>query len=283
MNEPLKLDLLHAALHDTAVGHTIHYHQRVLSTMPVMQALAADPAVTSGTLVIAEEQTAGRGRRARRWETPPGTALLVSLLLKAPLPMAPAQVPMAAGLALIEACVAWQPALAGQIGLKWPNDLLVGQDRASGNKVAGILVESSYRGSAIEHLVVGMGLNVLQTAAELPPTPPGAPAPTSLRHFLETQTAPSLILPLDRTALLIALCQAWAELLTPTAQPHISERWRTALWTLGQSVTVHGAADSTVIHGVAVDVEADGHLIVADHNGQHHTFAAGDVSLRSAG
>lgn len=281
MNEPLNLEVLHAALHNTAVGHTIHYHQRVHSTMPVMQALAADPAVTSGTLVIAEEQTAGRGRRARRWETPPGTALLVSLLLKAPLPMAPAQVPMAAGLALREACITWQPALAGRIGLKWPNDLLLGQDRTAGNKVAGILVESSYRGSAIEHLVVGMGLNVLQTVAELPPAPPGAPAPTSLRHFLETQTAPPLVRPLDRTTLLIALCRAWAVLLSPTAQPHINQRWQAALWTLGQPVTVHGTGDDAVVHGVAVDVDAEGHLIVADSSGRHHIFAAGDVSLRS--
>lgn len=282
MYRALDLEALRAALHGAPIGHTIHYHSSVTSTMPLAHALAADPAVRSGTIVVAEEQTAGRGRLQRRWETPPGTALLVSLLLKAPLPVDPTQVPMMAGLALAQACIAWQPQLAGQVGLKWPNDLLLASDSRCPAKVAGILVESSYRGSAVGHVVAGMGLNVLQTPDQLPPALPDAPPPTSLRHFLATQVESTTDAQWDRTALLIALCRAWAALLQPAQQPLLVDKWRAHLWTLGQSVVVHGQGDTGIIYGMAVDVSAAGHLVVEEPTGQRHTFAAGDVSLRSA-
>ena len=282
MHKALDLEALRATLHGAPIGHTIHYHSSVTSTMPLAHALAADPTVRSGTIVVAEEQTAGRGRLQRRWETPPGTALLVSLLLKAPLPVEPTQVPMVAGLALVQACISWQPQLAGQVGLKWPNDLLLGRDPRRPAKVAGILVESSYRGSEVGHVVAGMGLNVLQMPEQLPQALPDAPPPTSLRHFLTTQMESTANAHWDRTALLIALCRAWAELLQPAQQPLLVDKWRAHLWTLGQPVAVHGQGGAGVIYGVAVDINGVGHLVVEEPTGQRHTFAAGDVSLRSA-
>jgi len=284
MTKPLDLARIRAALVGTPVGQRIDYYESVASTMPLAHALAADPTVATGAVVVAEEQTAGRGRGQRRWETPVGSALLVSLLLKAPLPFDPAQAPMVAGLALVQACLAWQPALQGRIGLKWPNDLLLGRTRPHGAKTAGILVESSYRGDQVDHLVIGMGLNVLQTPAELPPSLPGAPPPTSLRHFLVSEGLVGPAQPLDRTALFIELCRAWsAYLVLGSAGALITQPWRDQLWTVGQAVAIYDGGSEPVVRGVAVDVTTTGHLVVADETGVRHSFAAGDVSLRGAG
>ena len=73
--------------HNAVVGHTIDYHHSIPSTMPLAHQLATQAATRSGTLVVADEQTAGRGRLDRRWEAPPGQALLVSIILKPPLPI----------------------------------------------------------------------------------------------------------------------------------------------------------------------------------------------------
>jgi BirA family biotin operon repressor/biotin-[acetyl-CoA-carboxylase] ligase len=260
--------------------------------MILAHARATDPAVRSGTVVVAEEQSAGRGRQQRRWDAPPGQALLMSLILKAPLPVPLPQIPMAAGLAALTALTTTFPVLHEQVGLKWPNDLLLGHDMADAGKVGGILVENSFYGAALTHVVVGIGINILQEATALPPGLPGAPAPTSLAHYLATRaTPPGSTFPPpapDRTALLLALCQAWAQLLWPppaTALPPLVDRWRAHLWTLGESVVVHGGAGTTAtpdvpFHGRAIDVTTEGHLLVRAAAGDTRSFAAGDVSVR---
>ena len=263
------------ALQSAPVGHTIDYHGALHSTMQTAHELAIQPDTLSGTLVVAEEQSAGQGRMQRRWEAPFAQGLLVSLILKdAQLPQNPSQVPMLAGIALVRAIVQVAPELADEIGLKWPNDVLLGADLATGQKVAGILIESSYRDDQFEYAVVGMGVNVNQQAADLPAVPPEAPAPTSLRLHLGR--------PLDRSALLIALCGAWAELLGAQRMNHdIEQEWRNLLYTLGQPVTVRYFGESgAVLHGVAVDVTADGELMVQDDAGRTVVVSSGDVTCR---
>jgi len=275
-----------AALADCAVGHTLVYHHSVPSTMPIAQQLATDPAIRSGTLVVAEEQTAGRGRGERRWETPTGQALLFTLIFKAPLPVPPLFFPMLAGLALSQGLIDYLPLLAPVVGLKWPNDLLLGTTMADASKVGGILIESRYRGAEVEAVLVGCGVNVLQAGSVLPPTPPGAPPATSLQHFLQRQPALAAHCPpLDRTALLISFCRQWAELYTA---PHLTptllhERWSARLWTLHQPVVVQStdAQEQVVeITGQAVAVTLDGRLVVETTGGERQRFAAGDVSVR---
>lgn len=304
---PINQQQLAQALATAPIGHTIDYHERVESTMTLAHQRAADPSVRSGTMIIAEEQSAGRGRQQRRWETPPGQALLSSLILKAPLPVPLQQLPMAAGLAALAAIRSCFPALQTQVGLKWPNDLLLGHGMTDAGKVGGILVETSFFGSTLHHVIVGTGINVLQAATSLPPALPGAPVPTSLLSYLSRANAssapllthsvppvPTIGVP-DRTALLMAFCQAWAQLLWPlrvsdgqageAAAPSIIEQWRSQLWTLGQQVVIYGTAGADTLpkvlcQGIAVDVTADGYLLVRDACGKNHSFAAGDVSVR---
>jgi BirA family biotin operon repressor/biotin-[acetyl-CoA-carboxylase] ligase len=263
------------ALQGAPVGHTIDYHGALTSTMQTAHELTLHPDTLSGALVVAEEQSAGQGRMQRRWEAPFAQGLLVSLILKGEqLPPNPAQLPMLAGIALVRAIAQVAPELADEIGLKWPNDVLLGEDLSTGEKVGGILIESSYRDGQLEYAIVGMGINVNQQTADLPTVPPEAPAPTSLRLHLGR--------PLDRADLLIALCTVWADLLGTTRGAHdIILEWRNLLYTLGQPVTVrYFGENGAILNGVAVDVTSDGELVVQDETGRTAVVSSGDVTCR---
>jgi BirA family biotin operon repressor/biotin-[acetyl-CoA-carboxylase] ligase len=228
--------------------------------------------------VVAEEQTAGRGRFQRKRTTPPGEALLLSFIAKRPLPVALPQLPMATGVALAEALESFHPDLAGKVGLKWPNDLLLGNNVATGRKVAGVLIETAFQGGDPAYAIIGIGVNVNQTEAGLPAPPPGAPPATSLRlHLQRTEEV-------DRTALLITICRSLSRwVVQPVAPQEIFNCWRDRLWTLGQAVAIVEAGEvlsGAACRGRALDVRLDGSLLVEDETGVQTSFAAGDVSLR---
>ncbi len=281
----LNISQIAQGLRHSSIGHTIDYHRSIPSTMPIAQKLAEQANTRSGTVVIAEEQTAGRGRLQRRWETPLGQALLVSIIFKpshlvGQPSIAPVLLSMAAGVATARALATFAPCLTGHVGLKWPNDVLLSRDATdhrmqTAGKVAGILVEGVFQQGELLYAILGIGINVNQTHDTLPPAQPGAPVPTSLRLFADQE--------FDRTALLIALCQTLSAWLNPDqpAQALFTE-WRSRLWTLGQMVTVRTTGtDGEVFSGRAVDVTAEGSLVVEHETGARRLFTAGDVSLRT--
>jgi BirA family transcriptional regulator, biotin operon repressor / biotin---[acetyl-CoA-carboxylase] ligase len=273
----LDLTRIGMSLNRSLVGHTIDYHSSIPSTMLAAMEQAARPDTRSGTLVVAEEQTAGLGRLQRSWEAPANQALLLSIILKPPhLPANPAQLAMLAGVAVVRAILSILPNLSDEIGLKWPNDVLLGPDLAAGRKVAGILIETSYRNNAMEYAVIGTGINVNQSMQMLPKVPASAPLPTSLLAYVGRA--------IDRSDLLIALAQVWNELLGPMQADHdIYHEWRSLLYTLGQPVTVHqhGHNSDHAVSGTAVDVTPDGALVVMDPMGHSYTFGSGDVTTRA--
>lgn len=132
------------------LGRRILVYDRVESTNTLAAALAADPA-NAGTVVLADEQHAGRGQHGRRWQCPPGDGILMSVLLFPP-PELRRPVVLTAW-AAVSVCEAIREVTSLQVRIKWPNDVLL-----SGRKVCGILIE---QGKAT---VVGIGLNVNQTA-----------------------------------------------------------------------------------------------------------------------
>jgi BirA family biotin operon repressor/biotin-[acetyl-CoA-carboxylase] ligase len=210
---------------------------------------AARGGAEDGLVVVAEHQTAGRGRLDRRWEAPPGSSLLVSVLLRHPGSADSSLVVMAAGLALTEAV----ETVAGVTpGLKWPNDLVVA-DR----KLAGLLAESS--GDA---LVVGVGCNVNWE------TFPPELAAAATACNLETGSA------VDGDALLDAYLDAFA--LNLDALDAVLETYRAQLTTLGRRVRVEQLSGAMTV-GTAVDVNARGALVVRDDAGAEHRFTVGDV------
>jgi len=279
----LNLPNLTASLADQPVGHTIHYHARVTSTMPLAHALAATS--PSGTVILADEQTQGRGRLARRWDAPPGLGLLLSVLIKPPyLPEMPAQLPMIGGLAVAAALEDAWPSVRGHVWLKWPNDILLGRTPTDAGKVGGLLIESALTGAEMSHAVLGLGLNVHQGPGDLPGVAAHRPRPTSLALFAQEMGTPPLP-PLTRGDLLRALCLALGDLLAAGAPSpdQIHARWQARLITLGQTVTVWpvaaelGEAGKAFI-GTAVATDLTGELIVRSAGGEDRRFSAGDVS-----
>lgn len=202
-----------------------------------------------GLALVAEHQTAGRGRLDRGWVTPPRSALTVSFLC------APEEVPVVrwpwlpllAGVAVVAAVRRTCPAVAAEVALKWPNDVL-----CADRKVAGILLERvEHAGRAAA--VVGIGLNVSQTADELP-----------------VATATSLALAgageVDRTALLLALgdelatrVAAWAVVGGEPAQ--LRSSYLSLCATIGRQVRVELPGEPALV-GEAVDVDTDGRLVL---------------------
>ncbi|MGH8982064.1 MAG: biotin--[acetyl-CoA-carboxylase] ligase, partial [Acidimicrobiales bacterium] len=219
----------------------------------------------AGTVAVAAHQSAGRGRRGRRWEAPPGRCLLASVLLR---PVAPLgslyAVTAAVALAAADACEDVSGVVAG---VKWPNDLVVG-DR----KLAGILAEADAaapggtEGSVA--VVVGIGCNVSWDDA------PGA---TCLAAHWDREVAPDALL----TAFLEQLAPRVARLDSQDGRRETVAELRRRCVTVGRDVRVEREG-LAALDGLATGLDDDGHLLVLDATGAVRTIAVGDVvHLRS--
>lgn len=243
------------------LGKQVHYQYTVDSTNNWAKELARQGAA-HGTLVVAEEQTAGRGRRGRDWLSAPHSGIFASLIIRPNL--AAERVPLltlTVGIALAQALhslglpTAW---------LKWPNDIWVGR-----RKMAGILSELSGQVDHIDWVVVGMGINTLQT--DFPPE-----LATKATSFLQ-ETG----LRINRAKLLAEVLGNLEDLLPLLENPELGlvlDKWRSYDRLSGQEVQV--ITPSGAFYGRALGVTADGALIVRKPDGQEQTVLAGDVSLR---
>ena len=223
----------------------------------------------AGFVLIAEFQRQGRGRLERRWDAPPCSSLLLSMLFR---PNWPAEqmnwLTMLASLAAAEA-IAAHTDLA--VGIKWPNDLMV-QQAGTWHKVSGILQEGDFDADGrFQWAIVGIGMNVNIPADRLPD---GITPATSLL-VATGQTVP-------RLPLLATFLQR-VEALYDDAKNGRSPRprWQDKLLTLGQQVQVTHTQTSHSFNGVAEATDAAGHLLVRDAAGHLHTITAADVTLRA--
>ncbi len=239
------------------IGQRVIYYPSLTSTMEVARQEAQLGAV-EGTVIIADEQTAGRGRIKRVWLSPKGSVAL-SIILYPSVVNLPSLI-MLASLAVvhsIEAVTGLKPQV------KWPNDVLV-NDR----KVCGILIESSVRGNIVDYAIIGIGVNVN----------------LRLSGFPEIQsTATSLSAELGRDAprlriirqLLVEVERLYLAL---QAGGSIYEEWQDNLVTLGRRVQVKSG--KTIYEGVAESVTKDGSLLLRHSNGNLSKIVAGDATLR---
>jgi BirA family biotin operon repressor/biotin-[acetyl-CoA-carboxylase] ligase len=260
---PLDAASLHRqAVRPDALWRAVEVVARTGSTNAdlLARALAGEP---EGVVLAAEGQTAGRGRMGRTWVAPPRAALTFSMLLRpTPPPVRRGWLPLLAGLAVAEAVTAVTGVPAG---LKWPNDVLVGDA-----KLCGILAESV--GDAV---VVGVGLNVSTEAAELPGPGPGALPATSLRAAGATA--------LDREPLLLAILaaverwyQAWQNARGDPESSGLSAAYTGRSATIGRNIRAELPGGKT-LSGPAVGVDPDGRLLVRVASGAEVAVAAGDV------
>jgi BirA family biotin operon repressor/biotin-[acetyl-CoA-carboxylase] ligase len=244
------------------VGRYIRWHDSVSSTNDLALGLTQIP-VPEGTVIIAEEQTAGRGRLGRPWVSPRGGVWL-SVILSPGLPAE--RTPVIGFAAAVAAAQAIRKTTGLLARLKWPNDVLV-----EGKKVVGILAEAP---AGADWVVIGIGINA-NIAQEALPQVSGYPA-TSLQVLLGHEV--------DREALIRTLLReldlGYATL-SSTGVRGVLRRWRDMSETLGQAVQVE--TPDAVISGTAYDIDEAGALLVRLQDGTVRRVVAGDVRLREAG
>ena len=215
------------------------------STLDVAHRIGASAA--SGTLVLADEQTAGRGRQGRRWASAPGAGIWLTLIERPTDARALDVLSLRCGLYAAEAL---DGLAASRIDVKWPNDLYVG-----GRKLAGILIETRWRGTAPDWVAVGMGLNVRTPAVD---TGVGLEAGVSRVAVLE------LLVPALRRA--------------AAASRHLDEA-ELARWAV-RDVAAHRAV-LTPASGRAAGISAEGELLVADDTGALSRHRTGSLTFRA--
>jgi BirA family biotin operon repressor/biotin-[acetyl-CoA-carboxylase] ligase len=242
-----------------AMAHTrfadVRWVAETGSTNADLLTLARDGA-PEGIVLVADHQTAGRGRAGRTWVAPPGASLLLSVLLRPPARFA--------GLSSMAMALAAADAVSDTTGfrprLKWPNDLVwPGDGSAVDRKLAGILAEAHWPAEHEVAVVIGIGLNV-NWPVDLPEEL--RDIATAINHVAGRAV--------DREDVLVHLLQRLDQRYGELLDGGIVEAWRSSSATLGRRVSVDLGTE--IIEGIAQDVTAEGHLIVGDR-----TIAVGDV------
>lgn len=258
----LSVTRIRAGLTTTLVGAELVYLPGTGSTQDEARRLS-EAGASDGLLVVADHQTAGRGRLQRQWVAPSGSSLLMSLLFRPELrPVQAQRLTMICGLAVCDAIEA-QTGL--QAALKWPNDVMLG-----GAKAGGILTEIEVMGGRLAYGIVGIGLNVNLDVTLL----------SKDLLMQATSLSNEIGRPVSRLPLLWSFLEAVERrylFLRAGQSPHVE--WSQRLSTLGQHVTVSGVGESC-LEGVAEGVDANGALLVRLASGQLETVLAGDVTLR---
>ncbi|MBI4188615.1 MAG: biotin--[acetyl-CoA-carboxylase] ligase [Chloroflexi bacterium] len=239
------------------VGQRVVYHPRLTSTMDLARQEAQQGAA-EGTIVLADEQSAARGRLKRVWLSPIGS-LPLSIILYPPLTILPSLI-MIASLAVVHS-IEQTAGLKPQI--KWPNDVLI-----NGKKVCGILIETDVRGKTVKYAVIGIGINVNLRLADFPEITPIA---TSLSDELGKDVSRLEVL----RCLLVELERLYLSL---SSGGTVYEEWRDRLVTLGKKVRVKSGEE--VEEGVAESVDRNGSLFLRGVDGKLTRIVVGDVTLR---
>ncbi|MBF0184339.1 MAG: biotin--[acetyl-CoA-carboxylase] ligase [Magnetococcales bacterium] len=243
-----------------------HYYP-LLDSSNQQAALLAQQGADEGTVVVAEQQSQGRGRLGRPWSSPAGINLYCSLLLRPAIAARhAAQLTLVAGLALWHTAQEW-----GVQGceLKWPNDLLL-----QGRKAAGILTEMRAEGEKTQYVIVGIGVNLNGGRTDLPPE-----LQAQAIHLAEALPAP-----IERSRFLAALLQQWEtwyDRYQTSGFAPLATLWQQAARLPGRRVQIRLAEGSFA--GEAVTLDADGCLLVKRGDGMLTRVVAGDVTLLGEG
>ncbi len=248
-------DLRAFASSASAFGKDFHFREATESTNDDARALAAAGA-PHGALVVADTQTAGRGRRGRAWRSPPGENLYASFVLRPAVSLADApSLSLVAGLAVAEAVAEHCP--RADVRVKWPNDVRVG-----GKKLAGVLLEGSLRGAELAWLVLGVGVNVR-----------GAAPPDGVEDIATTVRL-ARGEDVSRAAVLASLCARLEQRVGAFERggfAAVRDAVGARCETLGTRVRVGE------VEGVAESLDADGALVVRRDDGARVPVRVGDV------
>ncbi len=239
------------------IGKRVIVYPKLTSTMEIAR-IAASNGVPEGTVIIAEEQTAGKGRLDRSWVSPKGCAIL-SIILYPDIMRLPSLI-MVASVALINTI---KKITGLKASIKWPNDILI-----NGKKVSGILIESTINDKNVGYAVIGMGINVSFNINDYPEI---ASIATTLsdekgKYISRVDIIRTLLVEIEKLYLLLS-----------TDKDAIYREWRDNMDTIGKRVSAK--AGDIVYEGVADSVSEDGSLVLTLSNGKQVNFTAGDVTL----
>lgn len=262
--ERLSMQMIRRWLDTQTVGKHLYVFDEVESTNTIMRDLARSGAA-DGTVVLAEAQTRGRGRLGQPWFSPASVNLYASVLFREPMKVEEAGLfSFAASLAVSDAIkdFALSPAI------KWPNDVLIGR-----KKVAGALMEFASRGSAVNYLVLGAGVNVNVDEARLHVAlgPAGEAA---------TSVAAALGRPVDRsmfTAAYLNHLEAWLLRYRAFGAAPLVAAWRERDILTGRRVELRSAAEA--IGGRVLGIDDQGHLLVRTSSGDRRVILTENVRV----
>lgn len=247
------------SLNTTIVGRNILHYPSLTSTMDVARKMVKE-GVSEGTVIVAEEQTAGRGRFGRKWLSPLGSSISLSIILHPALAELP-QLNMVASLAVVQSI----EKIAGlKPVIKWPNDVLI-----KGKKVSGILIENILEGSNVKAAIVGIGINVKIDASLLPEI-------SAIATSLSNESGMKISKWETLRSLLEEFEQIYREV---KCGDSIYEKWLARVETLGKSVYVKWG--DVVEEGHVESINTDGGLVLKRSDGSVITMVAGEVTLHN--
>lgn len=239
------------------------YLQEIDSTNNYAKKLAAE-GYPEGTLVIAEKQSAGRGRRGRQWHSEPGQAIFMSLILRPKLPLKElSRVTMFIAVAVVDTLNEF--GIKG--GIKWPNDVLI-----NGRKIAGILTEAVTDMDGIEYIVTGIGLNVNNLITDFPEELRGIV--TSFR-----EEAGRFIPRIEVLHEFLLNLETNYQQLISGGFDEILEKVRSLSLVIGHDIQIDSVNGITT--GRAIDIDNNGFLMVRDSLGNIHNVMSGEILLKA--
>ncbi len=258
-DQRLDIDQVRSLLTTKEVGQNLHYLVQTTSTMDDARRLAEDGA-PHGTVVVADEQTAGRGTKGRIWVSPPGQSIHTTLIVRPTIEQLK-RLSIVSPVATTDAVRETTPL---QPTIKWPNDI-----QMKNRKMGGILIEADWGAGQPHYALVGIGLNVNFD-----------PAPWA---SLIDRPATSLMIELDarqeREPVFAALLNAFEHRFNQAESQQLHETWIARLNTLHKEVTVT-LTTGEAVQGTAIGVDEAGALILETEDRQRRSFIAGEVTLR---
>jgi BirA family biotin operon repressor/biotin-[acetyl-CoA-carboxylase] ligase len=238
-------------------------YDSVESTNDLAMSLAVKGGIAPGTVLVADKQTRGKGRLGRKWESPAGMNIYMSMVLRPYLE--PRDATMLTLLAAVSCVTALKKTADIPVTIKWPNDLLM-----SGRKIGGILTEVRADPDRISLAVIGIGINVNMNSGDFP---------AGIRN-IATSIRQETGIRHERNGIIIGVLsefENWYNLLKTDGKKPLLDAWRRFSSTLGRKV--RATIGDAQVPGIAKDIDENGHLILKLQSGKLWKISSGDITL----
>lgn len=260
--EKMSADSIRMALKETTFGEHIYYYDSVESTQKVANELAGNGA-TEGTIIVADQQTGGRGRLARKWFSPQNTGVWMSLIIKPNIPIY--QAPQLTLLTAVAAAKAIEEHISVAPYIKWPNDILL-----NNKKITGILTEMQAEADSIHSIVIGIGINVNQKLVDFPEEL------QTIASSLHIETG-HLFAREEIISSFLRHFESIYKIYQKEGFTIVKELWESYAISVGKKITATTINEKIV--GIALGITDQGVLLIKDEQGQVHSIYSADIEI----